>query len=243
MVLRAMNEHVDHNQMNLLHVIREFSFGPHLPDITQPLDNYFEYIDQCFVAYQYFLHVVPKAYIAPRSVPFHIHQYSVTHYTRIMQHNEGTPGIFFKFDLDPLAITQHQRNLPPTPHPLLEVVSGSDQMPGIVATQASRAKVGLRSKWGGGELQALPKSGQMTPIHGSGWVLEGSSTSPYAIYANTPLAGGFPTTPAFPFCGLVVFAPRSSVFQSCFAQPVGSTWSWRDWVPFGTGGVYVRLRA
>ncbi|KIJ94984.1 hypothetical protein K443DRAFT_340346 [Laccaria amethystina LaAM-08-1] len=26
-----------------------------------------------------------------------------------MQHNEGIPGIFFKFNLDPLAITQHQR--------------------------------------------------------------------------------------------------------------------------------------
>ncbi|EDR08570.1 uncharacterized protein LACBIDRAFT_296857 [Laccaria bicolor S238N-H82] len=29
-------------------------------------------------------------------------------YTRIMQHNQGAPGIFFKFDSDPLAITQHQ---------------------------------------------------------------------------------------------------------------------------------------
>ena len=75
----------------------------------------------------------------------------------------------------------------------VEVVSGADQTPGIVAAEASGAKVGLRSKWGGGELRARPKSGKMVP-QGSGWVLEGSSTSPYASYANTPLTGGFPTT-------------------------------------------------
>lgn len=28
--------------MNLSHVISEFSFGPHFPDITQPLDYTFE---------------------------------------------------------------------------------------------------------------------------------------------------------------------------------------------------------
>ena len=28
--------------MNLSHVISEFSFGPHFPDIVQPLDNLFE---------------------------------------------------------------------------------------------------------------------------------------------------------------------------------------------------------
>ena len=88
----------------------------------------------------------------------------------------------------------------------VEVVSGADQTPGIVAAEASGAKVGLRLKWGGGELRAGPKSDKMVP-QGSGWVLEGSSTSPYASYANTPLTGGFPTTPApqgvqSPFPGL-----------------------------------------
>ncbi|EDR04049.1 endoplasmic reticulum-derived transport vesicle ERV46 [Laccaria bicolor S238N-H82] len=182
----ASYEHVDHNQMNLSHVITEFSFGPHFPDITQPLDNSFESTDERFVAYQYFLHVVPTTYIAPRSAPLQTHQYSVTHYTRVMQHNQGTPGIFFKFDLDPLAITQHQRTT--TFLQLLircvgviggvfvcmgyairittravEVVSGADQTPGIVAAEASGAKVGLRSKWGGGELRARPNTGKMVP--------------------------------------------------------------------------------
>jgi hypothetical protein len=49
---------------------------------------------------------------------------------------------------------------------------------------------------------------------GSGWVLEGSSSSPYASYANTPHTGGFPGTPA-PL-------PPSQGVQSPFA---GSSYS------------------
>ncbi|EDR00006.1 uncharacterized protein LACBIDRAFT_295853 [Laccaria bicolor S238N-H82] len=60
----ASYEHVDHNQMNLLHVITAFSFRPHFPDITQPLDDSFESTDERFVAYRYFLHVVLATYIA-----------------------------------------------------------------------------------------------------------------------------------------------------------------------------------
>ena len=112
--------------MNLSHVITEFSFGPYFPDIAQPLDNSFELTHESalttrwlpvptltlisdFIAYQYFLHVVPTTYIAPRSQPLRTNQYSVTHYTRHVAHGQGTPGIFFKFELDPLNIAIHQR--------------------------------------------------------------------------------------------------------------------------------------
>ena len=119
--------------MNLSHIINEFSFGPYFPDITQPLDYSFEvardrtslplshpYIPStdpltplppypAFVAYQYFLHVVPTTYIAPGSSPLNTNQYSVTHYTRVLQHNTGTPGIFFKFDMEPMRLSIHQR--------------------------------------------------------------------------------------------------------------------------------------
>lgn len=116
--------------MNLSHVITEFSFGPYFPDITQPLDNSFELTQDrkdvspdlrtpvltafllfraAFVAYQYFLNVVPTTYIAPRSKPLYTYQYSVTHYTRVLEHNKGIPGIFFKFDLDPMSLSIHQR--------------------------------------------------------------------------------------------------------------------------------------
>lgn len=95
--------------MNMSHVITEFSFGPYFPEIVQPLDNSFELTHDPFVAYTYFLRVVPTTYIAPHSKPLETAQYSVTHYTRVMEHNQGTPGIFFKFDIDPIRLTLVQR--------------------------------------------------------------------------------------------------------------------------------------
>jgi len=75
------------------------------------------------------------------------------------------------------------------------VVSGADAAPGIVAAEASGVKVGLRQKWGGGELRA--RSGKMVR-QGTGWVLEGGpgaggDVSPYASYAGTPVSNGFST--------------------------------------------------
>jgi hypothetical protein len=179
-----------------------------------------QYID--FIAYQYFLHVVPTTYIAPRSNPLHTHQYSVTHYTREVDHDRGTPGIFFKFDLDPLAITLHQRTT--TFLQLLircvgvvggvfvcmgyairittravEVVSGADHAAGIVTAESSGAKVGLRAKWAGSELRSRSKGGKLVP-QGSGWTMEGGSGSPYSSYNTTPVTGGFsPSTAPSPF--------------------------------------------
>ncbi len=111
--------------MNLSHVITEFSFGPYFPDITQPLDNSFELTSErrsfarnlavvgspaaAFVAYQYYLHVVPTTYIAPRTKPLSTSQSSVTHYPRVQDHHSEHPGIFFKFDLEPMKLTIHQR--------------------------------------------------------------------------------------------------------------------------------------
>jgi hypothetical protein len=208
----ASHSHVDHKQMNLSHIITEFSFGPHFPDIVQPLDNSFEATDKNFIAFQYFLHVVPTTYIAPRTRPLRTSQYSVTHYTRELQHNKGSPGIFFKFELDPLHITLHQRTT--TFLQLLirvvgvlggvfvcmgyairvttravEVVSGADQTPGIVAAESSGVKVGLRGKWGGSELRPRPMGGKLVP-QGNGWVMEGGGGSPYSSYNP---GSGFPS--------------------------------------------------
>ncbi|KAF9475437.1 DUF1692-domain-containing protein [Pholiota conissans] len=230
----ASYEHVDHSQMNLSHIITEFSFGPHFPDIVQPLDNSFEATDKNFIAYQYFLHVVPTTYIAPRSAPLHTHQYAVTHYTREVSHDHGTPGIFFKFDLDPLAITLHQRTttflqlLIRTVGVLggvfvcmgyairittraVEVVSGADDAQGIVAAESSGVRIGLRSKWGGSELRARPKSGKLVP-QGNGWTMEGAVSpgsigggSPYGSYAGTPV------TPAYSPAGMSPYSPQVSL--------------------------------
>ncbi|KAJ3991407.1 endoplasmic reticulum vesicle transporter-domain-containing protein [Lentinula boryana] len=215
----ASREHVNHNLMNLSHVITEFSFGPYFPDIVQPLDYSFELAKDPFVAYQYFLHVVPTTYITPRSAPLHTHQYSVTHYTRVMEHNQGTPGIFFKFDLDPMSLTIHQRTTTFTQLMIrcvgviggvfvcmsyairittraVQAVTGSEDEV-IVSASSSGAKGGLRSKWGGGELRARGKMIRQ----GSGWTMESNPGSPapgsaYGSYTNTPLSQSFSPAPS-----------------------------------------------
>ena len=238
-------------EMNLSHVITEFSFGPYFPNIVQPLDNSFEATDKrqfivlCkhhgsiinssldFIAFQYFLHVVPTTYIAPRAYPLLTSQYSVTHYTRGVEHDRGSPGIFFKFELDPLHITLHQRTTSflqllirvvgvlggifvcmgyaiRITTRAVEAVSGADQTAGIVAAESSSVKVGLRAKWGGSELRSRPGGNKLVP-QGSGWVMEGGSSSPYSSYNNTPLLSGFPSSngPPSPYINSGTSAPST----------------------------------
>ncbi|KAF8514551.1 endoplasmic reticulum-derived transport vesicle ERV46, partial [Hysterangium stoloniferum] len=174
----ASREHTDHAVMNMSHVITEFSFGPYFPDITQPLDYSFEVTDEHFMAYQYFITVVPTAYIAPRTKPLHTHQYSVTHYERLLEHNNGAPGIFFKFDLDPLSLSIHQRTTTfiqllirivgvvggvwvctgwsiKVGNKVVEVVAGPDKTAGIVAAEAT----GVKRRWTGNDIRARPNAG------------------------------------------------------------------------------------
>ncbi|CAO1631993.1 unnamed protein product [Sympodiomycopsis kandeliae] len=102
-------EHTPHNLMNLSHVIHEYSFGPYFPDISQPLDHSVEISHDHFAVFQYFLNIVPTKYIDSRGRKISTNQYSVTDYTRTIQHGMGVPGIFFKFELEPLSLTMRQR--------------------------------------------------------------------------------------------------------------------------------------
>ncbi|EJD06811.1 DUF1692-domain-containing protein [Fomitiporia mediterranea MF3/22] len=205
---RSMH-HVDHSQMNLSHVITDFSFGPYFPDMAQPLKNTFELTHEPFIAYQYFLSVVPTTYIASNGKQVHTSQYSVTHYTRVLQHEQGTPGIFFKYDLEPLQMTIHQKTTTLVQFLIrvvgvvggvwccagwafrisskaIDVVSGADRAPGIVAAEATGAST--KRKWGGGELRAR------VARQGNGWVVDGGS--PYGSYASTPVGSAFSPNPA-----------------------------------------------
>ncbi|KPV74087.1 uncharacterized protein RHOBADRAFT_54648 [Rhodotorula graminis WP1] len=102
-------EHTDHALMNLSHVIHEFSFGPYFPRIVQPLDNSVEITDAHFHIFQYFLSVVSTTYINAARRLLHTNQYSVTEMSRTTEHGKGVPGIFFKFDIEPMALTVRER--------------------------------------------------------------------------------------------------------------------------------------
>ncbi|KZT65910.1 DUF1692-domain-containing protein [Daedalea quercina L-15889] len=214
----SSREHVDHSLMNLSHVITEFSFGPYFPEIVQPLDNSFELAQDPFMAYQYYLHIVPTTYIAARSTPLYTHQYSVTHYTRKLDSHHGTPGIFFKFDLEPLALQIHQRTTTliqliircvgviggifvcmgyavRITDRAVEAVSGVDKSQGIVAAEASGVGVGIRKRLGSTDLRLRGNR--------QSWADGGSA---YSSYAGTPVSGAFPSPqlagyPSSPYAG------------------------------------------
>ncbi|KAM0756368.1 DUF1692-domain-containing protein [Meredithblackwellia eburnea MCA 4105] len=102
-------EHTDHALMNLSHVIHEFSFGPFFPRISQPLDNSVETTGAHFHIFQYFLSVVSTTYVDARRRVLETSQYSVTDMSRETEHGKGVPGIFFKYDLEPMSVTVRER--------------------------------------------------------------------------------------------------------------------------------------
>ncbi|CAO1616010.1 unnamed protein product [Parajaminaea phylloscopi] len=102
-------EHTPHEIMNLSHVIHEFSFGPYFPDIAQPLDHSVELSNDHFAVFQYFVNIVPTKYVDSSGRTIKTNQYSVTDYARTVTHGLGVPGIFIKFDVEPLVLTLRQR--------------------------------------------------------------------------------------------------------------------------------------
>ncbi|WVN87563.1 uncharacterized protein L203_102746 [Cryptococcus depauperatus CBS 7841] len=102
-------EHTDHNLMNLSHIMHEFSFGPFFPAITQPLDKTYEITEQPFTIFQYFLRVVPTTYIDASRRRLDTSQYAVTDYARSFEHGGGVPGLFFKYDLEPMSVEIRER--------------------------------------------------------------------------------------------------------------------------------------
>ena len=123
--------------MNLSHIVHEFSFGPFFPAISQPLDLSMEITEQrehlprepaltsiAFTIFQYFLRVVPTTYIdssrrklvtsqVSRSRCLSLtKQYAVTDYSRSFEHGGGVPGVFFKYDLEAMALTIKERSTP-----------------------------------------------------------------------------------------------------------------------------------
>ncbi|KAF8260059.1 endoplasmic reticulum vesicle transporter-domain-containing protein [Lactarius quietus] len=224
----SSNIHVDHNLMNMSHVITEFSFGKHFPEITQPLDNSFEVTHNKFVAYQYYLRVVPTTYIAPRTTPLHTNQYSVTHYERQLKPHSGVPGIFFKFDIEPVRLTLIQRTttfaqffircvgviggifvcaswgLRATDR-MISVVAGPDDTGSIAPPDSARS--GLRSKWTGSALRARPSVSPRPGVWAEGGSPYSSTYSGVSSYASSP--AGSPMLPYSPYSPATVPPPLS----------------------------------
>ncbi|PQE21073.1 Copii-coated vesicle protein [Rutstroemia sp. NJR-2017a WRK4] len=105
-------QHLDHNSFNFTHIISELSFGPYYPSLLNPLDRTISSTDSNFHKFQYFLSVVPTLYslspstFSPSSSPTLLatNQYAVTSQDHVVD-ARSIPGIFFKYDIEPLLLT------------------------------------------------------------------------------------------------------------------------------------------
>lgn len=60
------HKHLDHSTFNFSHQINELSFGPHYPNLLNPLDKTTDISDKNFYKFQYYLSIVPTIYTKRR---------------------------------------------------------------------------------------------------------------------------------------------------------------------------------
>lgn len=60
------HKHLDHTSFNFSHHINELSFGPHYPNLLNPLDKTSDSTDKNFYKFQYYLSIVPTIYTKRR---------------------------------------------------------------------------------------------------------------------------------------------------------------------------------
>ncbi|KIW93574.1 uncharacterized protein Z519_06179 [Cladophialophora bantiana CBS 173.52] len=62
----GMQQHLEHNLFNFSHHINELSFGPHYPNLLNPLDKTSDTTEAHFMRYQYYLSIVPTIFTKRR---------------------------------------------------------------------------------------------------------------------------------------------------------------------------------
>jgi len=90
--------------IDMSHIIHEFSFGDYFPNIAEPLDSSLEETDDPAAVFQYFLSVIPTHYIS-KHYTLTTNQYSVNDYKRNRDGAAAFPGLYFKYDIEPLTMT------------------------------------------------------------------------------------------------------------------------------------------
>lgn len=64
-----------------------------------------------FQIFQYFISVVSTTYIDAGRRRLDTNQYSVTDMARETEHGRGVPGLFFKFDQEPMKLNIEERTM------------------------------------------------------------------------------------------------------------------------------------
>uniref|UniRef100_A0A060T3G9 Endoplasmic reticulum-Golgi intermediate compartment protein n=1 Tax=Blastobotrys adeninivorans TaxID=409370 RepID=A0A060T3G9_BLAAD len=102
-------------QLNFTHIIDEFSFGTYYPKLVNPLDGTVVVAENSLEHIKYFLSVVRTKYRSySTGYTVDTNQYAVTEMKGVT--NQGRlshpPGLFFKYDMEPIALDITDRRLP-----------------------------------------------------------------------------------------------------------------------------------
>lgn len=102
-------------KLNFSHVILEFSYGEFFPFINNPLDFTGKVTPEPLQSYKYYAKVVPT-YYERLGILLDTNQYSLTENHRAYKlHNNrptGVPGIFFKYDFEPVRLLISEKRMP-----------------------------------------------------------------------------------------------------------------------------------
>ncbi|KAK9477788.1 endoplasmic reticulum vesicle transporter-domain-containing protein [Lipomyces japonicus] len=90
-------------QLNFSHVFDELSFGAYYPRLENPLDGVAALVDHHMFRYQYYVSIVPTTYVGRHVV--RTNQYAVTEKPTSLINSVHPPGIYIKYDIEPLGLT------------------------------------------------------------------------------------------------------------------------------------------
>lgn len=103
----------DADSMNFTHIIDEFSFGEYYPKLINPLDGIVSYASSPTMAFQYFISIVPTTYKSSTTGRTIVtNQYAVNELLQDRAGKVHPPGLFFKYDIEPVALLITDTRLP-----------------------------------------------------------------------------------------------------------------------------------
>ncbi|GME81398.1 unnamed protein product [Ambrosiozyma monospora] len=95
-------------QLNFTHYINEFSFGDFYPYMDNQLDMTYKITDESHHSFHYHMTVVPTTY-KKLGVEIDTNQYSLTNFET---GGKYIPGIFFRYDFDPIKMIIEENRIP-----------------------------------------------------------------------------------------------------------------------------------
>lgn len=125
-------------KFNLSHHVGHLSFGMDYPGQVNPLDGSEQFAEKDSVMYQYFVKIVPTAYVKIDGQTLFTNQFSVTKHHKVISGGlfgeQGLAGVFFTYELSPMMVkyTEKQRSFAHFLTGICAIVGGIFTVAGLV---------------------------------------------------------------------------------------------------------------